>query len=83
MDGVPAVVAAVSILAGGGTTFIIREWLWLRFCRYVHDGAVERGQNPKPEVIIEVAAEGRLGRRSPKQPELSAGRDSTNKSLAA
>jgi hypothetical protein len=35
---------AVSIIIGtGGITFVFREWLWLWFCRDMHDKAVERG----------------------------------------
>lgn len=83
MEMGPALLAAASIVTGGGgITLIIREWLWLRFCRYVHDQAVERKQNPKPEVIIQAAREGRRS-RSPAQRALDAAPKSSNKSIAA
>jgi hypothetical protein len=83
MELMPQIAAVVSVILGaGGIALLIRYWLWLRFCRYVHDKAVERGQDPDPERIIQAA---RLGRpsNSPKQPELPAAPESSDKSLAA
>ncbi len=83
MELIPQIVAVISVVLGaGGVAVFLREWLWLRFCRYVHDQAVERGHNPKPEVIIQAAREGRLG-GSPKQRQLTAPPKQDNKSLAA
>jgi hypothetical protein len=80
---VPLIAAVVSVVVGsGGATVVICYWLWLRFCRDMHDKAVERGQDPDPERIIQAA---RLGRPSslPKPPELPAAPESSDKSLAA
>jgi hypothetical protein len=83
MDLVAPLITAVSVVIGtGGIVLVFREWLWLRFCRDIHDKAVDRGQNPKPEVIIQAAREGHLG-RSPKQRQLPAAPKSNSKSLAA
>jgi hypothetical protein len=83
VEFLPHIAAVLSVILGaGGAALLLREWLWLRFCRYVHDKAVERGQNPKPEVIIEAARDGRLGHPR-KQRELPAAPKSSNKSLAA
>ena len=61
-DGARTLVTAVAsaIVGAGGATLVIREWQWLRFCRYVHDAAEARGQDPDPENVIKAAAEGRV-----------------------
>jgi hypothetical protein len=38
-----------------GAVFVAREWLWLRYCRYIPDKAVERGHNPESEKMIPAA----------------------------
>jgi hypothetical protein len=63
MELMPQIGAVVSVILGaGGIALLVREWLWLRYCRYVHEAAVLRGQNPDPEKMIKAARKGRLGR---------------------
>jgi hypothetical protein len=49
-----AILAAASLIA-----LVIRERMWLRHCRYLHDQAVARGQNPDPAQLT-LAARGGL-----------------------
>jgi hypothetical protein len=50
-----AILAAASVIA-----LVIRERMWLRYCRYLHDQAVARGQDPDPAELIQAARGGRL-----------------------
>ena len=56
MDVVSAIVVAIV----AGVALVIRERMWLRHCRYLHDQAVKRGQNPDPAQLIQAARGGRL-----------------------
>jgi hypothetical protein len=83
MDLVPLITAVLSVVVGaGGATLLIREYPWLRYCRYVHDVAVVKGQNPDPEKMIRAASAGRLGRSS-NRPALPSSPKSDDTSLAA
>jgi hypothetical protein len=80
VEFVPQIVAALYVIAGaGGIAVLIREWLWLRHCRYLHDQAVLRGQNPDPAELIKAASRGRLG-HSGEQKQLTSGDESGKKS---
>jgi hypothetical protein len=79
VESIPLLIAAWII---GRAVVVVSDWLWLRHCRYIHDQAVERGQNPDPEKMIQAASEGplhRLGERA-KLPTL---RKPNNKSPAS
>jgi hypothetical protein len=54
LDLVWAILAAATVIA-----LVIREHMWLRYCRYLHDQAVARGQNPDPAEQIRAARGGR------------------------
>ena len=55
-----ALLAAVASVVGArGLTPLLRDWLWLRYCRYIYGDAVKRGLNPKPEQMIQFAGNGR------------------------
>jgi hypothetical protein len=83
MELIPIIAAFVSVIVGaGGATLIIRELLWLRYCRDIHDSAVARGQHPKPEEIIRAASEGFIV-RTPKRLALPPPPKSDDSSLAA
>ena len=60
MDPGPIIVVVASLLSGGGVAYFLRELIWLRHCRYLHDQAVARGQDPDPAKLIEAARGGRL-----------------------
>lgn len=60
MELVPAIVAVASLIGGGGVVYFFRELIWLRHCRYLHDQAVARGQDPDPAQLIQAARGGRL-----------------------
>jgi hypothetical protein len=80
---VPLITAVLSVVVGaGGATLLIREWLWLRYCRYIHDVAVVKGQKPDPVEVIRAASMGMIG-RSPKTPALPPPDKSDDTSLAA
>jgi hypothetical protein len=73
MEVVSVVAAAVSVILGaGGVALLAREWLWLRYCRYLHNQAVLRGQNPDPAELIKAASRGGLD-RSTEQKQLTTG----------
>jgi hypothetical protein len=74
--------SASSIVGTGGMALVIREWLWLRYCRYIHDQAVARKQDPDAAEMIRAASGGRLG-HSPKRPALPSPLKSDDTSLAA
>jgi hypothetical protein len=59
MELVPLLTAVV-VGAGGAIALIIRERMWLRHCRYLHDQAVARGRDPDPAELIKAARGGRL-----------------------
>jgi uncharacterized iron-regulated membrane protein len=48
-----------SIVGTGGVALFFRELIWLRHCRYLHDQAVARGQDPDPAQLIQAARGGR------------------------
>ena len=76
---VPQIAAVLYVIAGaGGVALLIREWLWLRHCRYLHDQAVLRGQNPDAAELIKAASRGRLG-RSTERKQLTTGDESGKK----
>jgi len=52
---VPLVVVAL-----GGVFYFFGQLIWLRHCRYLHDSAVARGQDPDPAQLIQAARGGRL-----------------------
>jgi uncharacterized iron-regulated membrane protein len=58
LELVPLIVVAL----GGGVVYFFRELIWLKHCRYLHDQAVARGQDPDPEKLIEAARGGTLRR---------------------
>jgi hypothetical protein len=71
----PVIVAVASLLGGGGIYLFLRELIWLRHCRYLHDQAVERGQDPDPAQLIQAARGGTLQRLAerlplPRKPDL-------------
>jgi hypothetical protein len=69
MSLLPHIAAVLYIIAGvGGIAFLIREWLWLRHCRYLHDQAAKRGQDPDPEKLIQAARGGTLQRLAERLP---------------
>jgi hypothetical protein len=73
----PLITAVVSVIAGaGGATLLIRELLWLRYCRYIHDQAVARGRDPKPKQLIQAASSGRLGHSPKRRPQLRSSSES-------
>jgi hypothetical protein len=55
LELLPAALTAAAVIA-----LVIRERMWLRHCRYLHDQAVKRGQNPDPAQLIQAARGGRL-----------------------
>jgi hypothetical protein len=65
MDLVSLITTVLSVVVGaGGATLLIREWLWLRYCRYLYDQAISHGQNPDVEEIIKAASGGPMRRLS-------------------
>lgn len=83
MDLGSIIITLASLLGGGGAVLFLREWQWLRHCRYIHDQAVLRGQDPDPAVMIEVAHEGRPNLVPRKKPALPAApKSTTTKTLA-
>jgi hypothetical protein len=56
LDVEPAIVVAIV----GGIAVVIRELIWLRHCRYLHDQAVARGRDPDPAELIKAARGGRV-----------------------
>jgi hypothetical protein len=63
MELLPLIAAVASVFAGAwiATALLLCYLLWLRFCRYIHDAAVNRNQDPDPEKIIKAAGAWRLG----------------------
>jgi hypothetical protein len=80
----PAVLAFASVLlvTTGGIAIVICVGLWLRFCRYVYDDAVEQGEKPKAAEVIQAASFGMIGRSS-KPSALPSPPKSDDTSLAA
>ena len=77
-----SIIAAVVSVITGGITLVISKWLWLRYCRYVHDQAVARGQNPNPVQMIREAGDG-FSDRSARSPALRSPPKTDDTSLAA
>jgi hypothetical protein len=69
-----------TVFAGGGIAFFGREWLWLRFCRYVHDEAAKRGQELDPAEMIHAARGGRWDPPTERRKITALPVDSTNES---
>ena len=69
MEFLPPVLGVASLISGGGLVYLfLRELIWLRHCRYLHDQAVARGQDPDPEKLIEAARGGTLQRLAERLP---------------
>ena len=64
----------------GGIAIVICVALWLRFCRYIYNDAVEHGEKPKAAEVIQAASQ---GIRAAKAPALPPPPKSDDTSLAA
>jgi hypothetical protein len=53
-------ISLIVIGTSGAAALIIRELIWLRYCRYLHDQAVARGRDPDPAELIKAARGGRI-----------------------
>jgi hypothetical protein len=59
MELVPAILTTASLICGS-VVLVIRERMWLRHARYLHDQAVARGQDPDPVLLIRATRAGRI-----------------------
>jgi hypothetical protein len=61
MELLPLIITTASVVGtSGAVALIIRERMWLRHNRYLHDQAVALGQDPDPVQLIQAARAGRL-----------------------
>jgi hypothetical protein len=54
VDLLPLIIAGAAVVA-----LIFRDWLWLRFCRFLYKQSVALGKAPDAELMIRVAGAGR------------------------
>jgi hypothetical protein len=59
VEFVPAIVAVATVIVGGIVP-VVRDRMWLRHYRYLHDQAVARGQDPDPVQLTQASRAGRL-----------------------